>query len=63
MSDSYQAEIATFEAQIADLNSQDDAALIKTLQAQIEVARTKKQSYDVKIAEVIEQIKKIKGEN
>lgn len=63
MSDSYQAEIATLEAQIAGLNSQDDAALIKTLQAQIEVARTKKQSYDVKIAEVTGQINELKGGN
>ena len=60
MSDSYQAEIATLEAQIAGLNSQDDATLIKTLRAQIEVARTKKQSYDLKIKDVTEQINKLK---
>ena len=63
MSDSYQAEIATLEAQIAGLNSQDDAALIKTLQAQIEVARTKKLSYDAKIAEVADKINELKGGN
>ena len=60
MSDSYQAEIDALNNQIKELDPTEDAALIKTLQELVAVARTKKSSYDLKIKDVTEQINKLK---
>lgn len=60
MSDSYQAEIGALKVQISKLDETEDANLIKTLQSQIAIAQTKKESYDQKIKEVTEKITELK---
>lgn len=60
-SDSFAQEIQSLTAQIAQLNLKEHADLITSLTAQKQIAESKKQSFDMKIAEIVQAIETLKA--
>ncbi|NYS32830.1 phage tail protein [Streptococcus danieliae] len=60
-SDSFAQEIQSLTAQIAQLNLNEHTDLITSLTAQKQIAESKKQSFDMKIAEIVQAIETLKA--